>query len=207
IDPTPAISTDTDTPTPSSDLTVSKTDGTATYTPGTTTTYTIVVGNAGPSAANGGLVSDNIPAQLMSWTWVCSGATGGATGCDPAALNPSNFTDTVNLPVGSTITYTVTANISASATGPLVQTVTVTPPLGTIDNTPATSTDIDQPTPQSDLTVTKTDGTATYTPGTTTTYTIVVGNSGPSVANGAQVSDAIPAQLTSWTWVCSGATG
>src|SRR5207237_1378 len=128
-----------DTPTPSADLTVSKTDGTGTYTPGTTTTYTIVVGNAGPSAVTGAMVSDTIPAQVTSWTWVCSGTTGGATGCDPAALNSSTFTDTVNLPVGSTITYTVTANISASATGNLVNTVTVSPPAGTADPTPATA--------------------------------------------------------------------
>ncbi len=184
-------------------LTLTKTNNSATYTPGGTTVYTIVVGNDGPAAASTTVVTDPKPAQVTSWTWVCSGATGGATGCDGAASNSSDFTDTVNLPVGSSITYTVTAQISAAATGSLVNTVTAQPPSGPT----TTATDTDTPAPVSNLTASKTNNAATYTPGTTTTYTIVVGNNGPSNAIGALVSDPKPAQIASWTWVCSGATG
>src|SRR5262249_8741243 len=107
-------------------MTASKTDGTTTYVPGQQVVYTIVVGNTGPSDAIGATVTDNKPSQVSTWTWVCSGATGGATGCDGQASSASNFTDTVNLPVGSTITYTVTALISAGASGSMANTVTVT---------------------------------------------------------------------------------
>ncbi len=201
---TPGTATDTDTPAPSSGMTASKTDGVETYTPGQQVVYTIVVGNTGPSDAIGAVVSDPKPAQIASWTWVCSGATGGATGCDPAASNSADFTDTVNLPVGSSITYTVTALTSAGATGNLVNTVTVTPPGG---GTPGTSTDTDTPAPVSNLIAGKDDGSTTYLPGGQAVYTIVVGNTGPSDAVGVTVSDPKPAQVTSWTWVCSGATG
>ncbi|MBC7711217.1 MAG: hypothetical protein H7203_14240, partial [Rhizobacter sp.] len=40
--------TDTDTPAPVTDLSISKTDGSATYTAGNAISYAIVVGNLGP---------------------------------------------------------------------------------------------------------------------------------------------------------------
>ncbi len=155
--------TDTDTPALASNLTATKDDGVATYTPGQQVVYTIVVGNSGPSNALGAVVSDSKPAQVTTWTWVCSGATGGATGCDPAPSNAANFTDTVDLPVGGTITYTVTALIGAGATGNLVNTVTATPPAG---GTPGTATDTDTPALVSNLTATKDDGVADVHAGT-----------------------------------------
>src|SRR5207245_10548250 len=49
---------------------------------------------------------------------------------------------------------------------------------------------------QAALTVTKTDGSATYTPGGTATYTIVVTNAGPSDATSTTVSDPLPSGVT-----------
>ena len=49
-----------------------------------------------------------------------------------------------------------------------------------------------EPVPQTDLSITKDDGSATYTPGGTATYTITVTNAGPSNANGASVNDILP---------------
>jgi uncharacterized repeat protein (TIGR01451 family) len=195
---------DLDDVTPVSTLTASKTDGATTYLPGGQTVYTIVVGNTGPSDAIGAVVTDAKPSLVTTWTWVCGAPTGGATGCDGAASGSSDFSDTVNLPVGSTITYTVTAQIAAGATGNLVNSVTVTPPGA---GTPATATDTDTPAPVSDLTASKTDGATQYTPGGQTVYTIVVGNTGPSDAIGAVVTDPKPSQVTTWTWVCGAPTG
>jgi len=51
-------------------------------------------------------------------------------------------------------------------------------------------------TPQADLSITKSDGVTSAVPGTSTTYTITVTNSGPSTITGAQVSDVLPAGAT-----------
>ena len=70
------------------------------------------------------------------------------------------------------------ASIASSATGDLVNTVTVSPPTGVTDPTPENNTDTDTDTsnPQVDLTITKTDGVDEYVPGANLTYTIVVSN-------------------------------
>jgi len=46
---------------------------------------------------------------------------------------------------------------------------------------------------QADLSITKTDGVTTVTPGGTATYTITASNAGPSNATGATVADTFPA--------------
>jgi uncharacterized repeat protein (TIGR01451 family) len=53
-----------------------------------------------------------------------------------------------------------------------------------------------------DLAITKTDGVTTRNQGAATTYTVVITNSGPNVANNAQVTDTIPAELQNATWTC-----
>ena len=91
-------------------------------------------------------------------------------------------------------TFTVTATISGSATGTIVNTVTATVPAGTTDPTPGnnTATDTDTVSLVADLAITKTDGSATYTPGNAITYTIVASNNGPSAVTGATVADVVP---------------
>src|SRR5204863_3600460 len=54
--------------------------------------------------------------------------------------------------------------------------------------------------PQNDVAITKTDGKTTAIPGTPTTYTITVSNSGPSTATNVAVSDTLPAALTGVSW-------
>jgi uncharacterized repeat protein (TIGR01451 family)/fimbrial isopeptide formation D2 family protein len=210
-DPTPANNTasDTDTPTPQADLAVTKDDGVLTYTPGGTLTYTITVTNNGPSNVTGASVSDAIPAQITSWTWTCTAQSGGANGCDGYGPGNANFSDTVDLPEGSSITYTVSANISSSATGNLANTATVDPPSGVTDPDTSnnTATDTDSQNPEADLAITKTDGSTTYTPGGTLTYTITVTNNGPSNVTGATVTDTFPAAITSASWTCTGTGG
>src|SRR5262249_9088666 len=112
----------------------------------------------------------------------------------------------VDLPVGASVTFSFSANISPNATGTLVNTATVTPPPGETDNNPNnnTATDTDTLTPMSDLHITKLDNvggifnqqTNTPTGGAvgaghdnTVTYTIVVSNSGPSTAVNQTVTD------------------
>lgn len=127
------------------DLYVTKTDGTLNYTPGTTTTYTIVVGNNGPFGVLGATVSDAVPAGIpaanVSYTAVVAGgATTSVSGTQSGAIN-----DLVSLTVGGTVTYTVVVNIPLAYSGNLVNTVTVTPPSNTteINNANNTATDTD----------------------------------------------------------------
>ncbi|MCX7562549.1 choice-of-anchor D domain-containing protein [Xanthomonadaceae bacterium XH05] len=185
----------------SADLAITKTNGVTTSTPGGSTTYTITSSNTGPDPVAGATVADTFPASLTC-TWTCVGAGGGTC----TAAGSGNINDTVNLPVGGSATHTATCTISASATGTLSNTATVSSSI--TDPTPAnnSATDTDTLTPQADLSITKTDGVTTVTPGGSTTYTITASNNGPSNAPGATVADAFPAALTC-TWTCMGAGG
>jgi uncharacterized repeat protein (TIGR01451 family) len=220
-DPVPGNNTSTNTPipVPVSDLAITKTDGSATYTPGTPITYTLVVTNSGPSNVTGATIADAIPAAITGVSWT-SAVTGNASVSSGATGTGNSLAATVNLTAGAgnSVTFTITGTVSPAATGNLVNTATVTAPAGTTDNNAAnnTATDTDTPAPVADLAVTKTDGSATYTPGTPITYTLVVTNSGPSNVTGATLADAVPAAITGVSWtssvsgnasVSSGATG
>lgn len=130
----------------SADLAVTKTNGQATYSSGTTTTYTIVARNNGPFGVLGATVSDPVPSGIpsanVSYTAVAAGgATTSVTGTQTGAIN-----DIVNLPVGGTVTYTVVVGIPFSFSGNLVNTVTVTPPSNITETTPANNTATDTDT-------------------------------------------------------------
>ncbi|MEO5714168.1 MAG: hypothetical protein ABIT37_11830 [Luteolibacter sp.] len=206
-DPTPGnnSATDTDTLTPRADLSITKTDGVVNAVPGNSVTYTITASNAGPSAASGATVADTLPAVISGATWTAIGAGGGTA----TASGSGNISDTVNLPVGGSVTYTVTAPISAAATGTLSNTATVSPPAGVTDPTPGnnSATDTDTLTPQADLAITKTDGVTSAVPGTSVTYTITASNAGPSAASGTTVTDTLPAIISGASWTAVGAGG
>ncbi|MBK7954618.1 MAG: carboxypeptidase regulatory-like domain-containing protein [Candidatus Accumulibacter sp.] len=91
------------------DVSITKTDGLTTVSPGQTITYTIVASNAGPSAATNALVSDTMPSNLTNVHWT-SVATGGASANQ--LIGTGNINDTVNLVAGSSITYTVTGTLA-----------------------------------------------------------------------------------------------
>src|SRR5205085_6923293 len=124
-DANPADNTATDTDTiilP--DLSITKSDGITSAAPGQSVTYTIVADNVGTLAVISAAVQDLFPANLTGVSYT-STASGGATG-NTNAIN-SNINDTVNMPVGSSITYTVHGTIAAAATGTLSNTATITP--------------------------------------------------------------------------------
>jgi len=188
------------------DLSITKTDGVTTATPGGSTTYTITASNAGPNNATGATVADTFPAALTC-TWTCVGAGGGTC----TAAGSGNINDTVNLPSGGSVTYTASCSISGGASGSLSNTATVTAPGDvadlTQDNNSATDTDtLMAMASMADLAITKTDGVTTATPGGSVTYTITASNAGPDNATGATVMDTFPAVLTC-TWTCVGAGG
>jgi uncharacterized repeat protein (TIGR01451 family) len=200
-DPNPAnnSATDSDTIAASANLAITKTDGVTTVPAGGTVTYTITASNAGPSNATGATVADTFPAALTC-NWTCTGAGGGTC----AASGSGNINGTVNLPAGSSVTYTASCTVSGSATGTLSNTATVTAPAGVTDPAPAnnSATDSDTLTPQTNfpvLSATKTVSPGPHPHGSTVTYTIVIHNTGTGAQPdnpGNEFTDVLPAQLT-----------
>ncbi len=205
-DPVPGnnSATDTDTLTPQADLAVTKTDGVTSVGPGGSLTYTIVASNPGPSNATGATVADTFPASLTC-TWTCVGAGGGTC----TAAGAGNINDTVNLPSGGSVTFTASCTVSPSAAGSISNTATVAAPAGVTDPNPGnnSATDTDTVAQSADIAVTKTDGVTTAVPGQTTTYSIVVSNSGPSSAPAVLVTDSFPAACTTVNYTSAAAGG
>jgi uncharacterized repeat protein (TIGR01451 family) len=141
IDPVPGnnSATDNDTLSAQADLSITKSDGLTTAAPGEAITYTIVAANAGPSDAPGATVTDVVPAALTGATWTCVGAGGGTC----TAAGAGNINDTVDLPVGGSVTYQLSAIINPSATGTLSNTATVAPPGGVTDPVPGNNSATD----------------------------------------------------------------
>jgi len=177
------------------DLTITKTDGVVSVTPGLTTTYTIVVGNLGPNDVAGATITDTPPANMTFTSWTCAASAGAACG---AASGSGPINETISVNKSATVTYTVTALIASGATGTITNTATITPPGTVIDTNPAnnTASDTDTLVPVASIAVNKTDGSLTYTPGAGATYTIVVTNGGPSDATSVVVNDSLPAGVT-----------
>src|SRR5205823_1908816 len=164
--------------TSSADLGITKTDGSATYTPGAGLTYTIVATNHGPSNVTDATVSDSFDAALGTPSWTAVG-TAGTSGFD--ALGTGNISDSgITIPSGGTVTYTVNATVSSSKTGNLVNTATVSSSVTDPGVFPNSATDTDTQASSANLAVSKTDGVATYTPRGSTTYTITFSNAGSS---------------------------
>jgi len=202
--PLPASATLT--ATGSADLSITKTDGTTTATPGGTTTYTIVARNNGPNGVAGASVIDTPPAGMTFTGWTCSASAGSScTASGSGAIN-----DLVTLLNGGTATYTVTAQIAAGASGSITNTASVAAPASVVDSNPAndSASDTDTLAPVVALAVAKTDGSPTYTPGTNATYTVTVTNAGPSDASNVTVADSMPAGVTlSGTVTCVASAG
>jgi len=127
----------------STDLEVTKTDGVLMYQRGQSTVYTIVAKNNGPIDVERATVIDPQPSGLngFSWTATFYGTAsnwGGASGS-------GTISDSVDLVVGDSIVYTVTADVSGVKYGDLINTVTINTPAGIedIDSTNNLARDID----------------------------------------------------------------
>lgn len=182
------------------DLSVTKTDGLTTVLPGAPITYTIVVANAGPSPADNAVFSDPAVANLTVTGVTCGAPTGGAACPAPAAVTVAALQGAgivlPTFPAGGSLSFTVTG--TAGAAGNIVNTARIDPPTGTVDPNPnnnnaTDTTGIVAPA----LSLAKTNGVTTVTPGGTTTYTLTVSNSGSTGSLGAiRVVDVLPTGLS-----------
>ncbi|MFP9115734.1 choice-of-anchor L domain-containing protein, partial [Flavobacterium sp. RHBU_3] len=170
------------------------------YTQGGTSTYTVEVTNVGPSVATDFMVNVPLPAGATNFTW---SATDGSSGT--GAIN-ENLGDV--LP-GTVVTYTIVANISASATGA----ITLAPQISTssydVEPGYTDGTDTDYGTSSADIVTTITIPNATYTAGTNAVYTVTVTNNGPDAAQNVAISNTVPTGFTAAqvTWTGNDTTG
>jgi len=220
-DPIPAnnTATDNDNP-PYADLQVSLSDGVSLYTPGGSLVYTGVVFNAGPSDVSGAQVSIYLPsnttqAATLSFSCVLDPGTTDSSGCGGAAQTPAlaaapgSQLDTVTIPAGKKITYTIGVTLLGTITSAYTETlagtlISGTVPLGVTDpntgNNSASDTDLP---PSADLMVTLTDNSSTFTAGGTNTFVAVVTNNGPSDVVGGTFTLNKPTQVNGATWTAS----
>jgi uncharacterized repeat protein (TIGR01451 family) len=211
-DPTPGDNTGTDTTpiTAAPDLSVTKTDNGASGTPGGVVAYQITYANNGNQAATGVMLTETVPtnstfnAGASTAGWSCVGVT-----CTLAI-------GTVAPGAGGTVTFAVTvASPLPAGTTQLANTVTVADD-GTNgpDPTPGdnTGTDTTPLVSAPDLTVTKSDGGATTTPGGVVTYAIAFANTGNIDATNVVLTETVPTSSTfnagasTAGWSCVGAT-
>ena len=121
-----AIDLDSDNPHPVADLLVSIDDGLNSIAAGDFIEYRITVDNNGPGEVMGATITDIFPSELMELSY-SSTAFDGATG-NTSGPTSGNIHDTVNMPVGSSIVYTVTATVDPNATGTFSNSASVLPP-------------------------------------------------------------------------------
>jgi uncharacterized repeat protein (TIGR01451 family) len=121
------------------DLSVTKTDQQVTATPGQPVTYTIRVQNSGPGPVAGATVTDAPPAALLGAAWTCSASPGSTC----AAAGAGGIGDSVSMPPGGAVTYTLTATIDAAATGAVSNGASVSVPAGISDPVAANNDAVD----------------------------------------------------------------
>jgi uncharacterized repeat protein (TIGR01451 family) len=191
---------------PMTDLYIVKTDGQTQATSGEATAYSIIVGNNGAQDVTGAAVVDTFSAALLDVTWTCSEAGGGSCGSPSGA---GNIDESVDLAVGESVEYAVTATIDPAIVGVLVNTATVDPPDGWGDTDPTNNqaTDVTDLVAAANLSVVKTDGLECVEPGQAITYSIIAMNSGPSAVRLAQLTDLFPQVLSDIEWGCDPSGG
>jgi len=185
--------------------------GTTTTGSNGTVSYTLVVTNNGPAAANGAVVTDPAVANFTASTLTCGSASGGAAcpsvpNTTVALLQGAGVT-VPTLPSGGSVTFTLGG--TAAASGSIANVASIAPPTGVNDPTPGNNSS----TANTTITVTVTDlaivksGTTTTTSNGAVSYTLVVTNNGPAAADGAVVTDPAVANFTASTVTCGSPLG
>jgi uncharacterized repeat protein (TIGR01451 family) len=199
---------------PESDVSVSKSlvGGGSSYTPGASASFSIVIGNAGPTLATGIGLSDAAPTGMSIGNWSCVAAGDGSVCPEDDGSGDLDLSGIAVAP-GGNVTYTVPVSFAASATAdPLVNTATITVPAvnGDTDDTNHSSAVSLERDAQVDLDLSLDPSSPTaaptqeYVPGSTgNALTVRVSNSGPSDSVAPRVSVTLPAQVTSASWSCA----
>ncbi|MEG1703138.1 MAG: DUF3794 domain-containing protein, partial [Niameybacter sp.] len=199
-DPVPANNTaNVNTPVaPSADLSIVKKVLTSPVVAGQPIEYSLVISNAGPSAAQSAVVADPIVATILSPQYSTD---------DGSTWQPWTGSLAVGtMAVGATDTILIKGTVAPNATGILDNQATIssqTPDPNTNNNT----SDVKAPiTTSADVSVTKTINTTPIVAGQTIKYTLVVKNAGPSDAQNVTVTDLLASAITSPEYSLDGGT-
>ena len=182
------------------DLSLTKSDGGASVAPGGTVGYTLTYANAGNGGATGVVLTETVPAN----TTFNAGASTAGWVCSP----DSNAGSTCTLAVGALAAASgdQTATFAVTVVGPAPAGVSQIANTASIaddganggDPTPGdnSSSDTTPLTGAPDLSLTKSDGGASTTPGGTVAYTLTYANSGNRGASGVVLTETVPANTT-----------
>ena len=192
-DPNPENNTSTlETPVSAveADIAVEKQSNQAIAIPGEPLSYTIVVDNFGPNAAEEVLLMDSIPSSILNPEYSIDGGV---------TFNPwPGFLDLGTLPAGAERIIIIRGTVSPTAAGIIINTATVsspTPDPNPENNTSTTETPILAPA-RADVSITKTASPNPVAPGEMITFTLVVSNAGPNTAENVIVNDNISPSIT-----------
>ncbi|MDR2129127.1 MAG: DUF11 domain-containing protein [Burkholderiaceae bacterium] len=88
--------------------------GSGPFAPGDSVTYDITLSNAGFMALTGVTLDDALPTGLSGGAWTCTVPVGSTAACPASASGNMPLAATgINLPVGGSLVYTVTATVGA----------------------------------------------------------------------------------------------
>lgn len=182
------------------DVGITLTNGVTGLVSGGTTTYTIVVTNYGPDAANGTKVYDSVAAGLSKTGVSCAASAGASCPLFPTVGDIEGAgVNLPSLPSGGSVTLTVTANVTATG-GTVTNNAYIGLPAGVSDgnwnndNVSDTDTIISSSLATSTKTWVDTNGGA-HDAGDVITYTITLTESGGVDAMGVSVTDVLSAYL------------
>lgn len=197
---------------PPPDLSIMKSDGGASASPGGTVSYTLTYANSSVGGATGVVLSDTVPAN----TTFNAGASTAGWSCAP----DNNAGSACALAIGAVpgLSGNLTATFAVTVVNPLDAGVTQISNTASIaddgnngtDPTPGNNSanDTTPVTAAPDLSITKSDGGAEVEPGGTISYTLTYANNGNEGATGVVITDTVPADTTfdsgasSPGWVC-----
>jgi uncharacterized repeat protein (TIGR01451 family) len=165
--------------------------------PGTRVTYTVTVTNSGQTPFTGATYTDSLADVVDDATFQADAtATIGAV-----TYSAPNLTWTGNVAVGdtATITYSVVVNSPRTGNGRMVNVVT-SATAGSNCASGSTDTRCTATVTVPRLTITKTVGGSTTSPGATVTYTVTVTNSGQTPFTGATFTDSLAGVLDDATF-------
>lgn len=171
---------------------------------GNNVTYTLLITNNGPDAANGATYTDTVPATVSGIAATCGSPSGGAACANPGISGQTVSGAVPTLPNGGSVTITITGTAANNAV--VDNTATVSPPTGTTDPTGTNNSSTATGTvgaPTADIGIQK----SVAFSGTTVTYTLVITNFGPSAANGASYTDTVPNTVSGIAATCGSETG
>ncbi len=178
------------------DLIVTKTASPAPATRNLPITFQVTVENAGPSDVLNAPFTDIIQPYLLNPSWTCTPEAGASC----TLSGTGNIADSVSIPAGSRVVYTINALVAGNAPDILVNTASVSrPPDYTEVNTSNNIATVSVPilTGTTRMVVTKDDGrTVVSTAGETVTYEIIYRNIGSVDAVNVTLRDELPAGAT-----------